>query len=63
VKLVIYNVLGEQVRVLANESVTPGAYRVEWDGTSDLGQKVTSGIYLYRLTAGNYTETKKIAFR
>lgn len=60
VRLVVYNLLGQQVRVLANESVNPGVYKVEWDGKDELGQKVASGIYLYRITAGNYVETKKM---
>ena len=60
VRLIVYNLLGQQVRVLANESVNPGVYKVEWDGKDELGQKVASGIYLYRITAGSYVETKKM---
>jgi hypothetical protein len=60
VKLVVYNVLGEQVRTLVNESVVPGSYRVQWDGKNEAGQKVSSGVYLYRLTAGNHAQTQKM---
>ena len=60
VKLTIYNVLGEQVRALVSSSVLPGTYRVEWDGKNEAGQAVASGVYLYRLTAGNFAQTKKM---
>jgi hypothetical protein len=60
VKLTIYNLLGEEVITLVNEAVNPGTYRTEWDGTNAAGQKVTSGVYLYRLTAGNFAQTQKM---
>jgi subtilisin-like proprotein convertase family protein len=51
----IFNILGQEIQTLVNESLKPGTYEVEWDGTN-----YPSGIYFYRLTFHNYTETKKL---
>ncbi|MCF8413420.1 MAG: T9SS type A sorting domain-containing protein, partial [Melioribacteraceae bacterium] len=51
----IYNVLGQQVRELVNEVQTPGVYNVRFDA-SDL----TSGLYVYQISAGKFTDTKKM---
>jgi len=55
VSLKVFNVLGSEVAVLINEEKHAGYYEVEFDA-SDL----TSGIYYYRINAGNYSETKKM---
>ena len=54
VSLRIYNLLGQEVATLVNEARPPGTYTVRWDGS---GQP--SGVYFYRLQAGEYVETKK----
>ncbi len=54
-RLFIYDILGREVAVLVNEQVKPGSYEVEFDGSN-----YPSGVYFYRLTAGEYTETKKM---
>jgi len=54
--LKIYDVLGNEIATLVNEEKPAGKYRVEFDGS-----KLTSGIYFYQLTAGNFIETKKMA--
>lgn len=54
VRLTVYNLLGQEVEVLVNEYQHLGNYKVAFDG-----QSLPSGIYFYRLTAGNYTATKK----
>jgi len=51
----VYDVLGREVATLVNEHKTPGRYEVEWN-TED----AASGVYLYRLEAGNYFETRKM---
>ncbi|MEA2077656.1 MAG: T9SS type A sorting domain-containing protein [Candidatus Marinimicrobia bacterium] len=56
----IYNVLGEKVRTLVNESSTQGVYVTIWNGQDDLGNQVNSGIYFYRMTAGNYSNVKRM---
>jgi hypothetical protein len=56
----IYNVLGEVVRTLVNEPKSPGVYYEVWDGKDDQGNPVASGVYLYKLGAGKFSETKKM---
>ena len=60
VRLVIYNVLGQEIRTLVNELKPAGYYRVVWDNKDDFGKSVSSGIYLYRIVAGDFVETKKL---
>lgn len=60
VKLEIYNVLGQKVRTLVDQFEVAGRYRVSWDGTNQANQDVASGVYLYKLTAGTQTITKKM---
>lgn len=55
VRLVVYDVLGREVATLVNEQLKPGTYEVDFDG-SNLG----SGIYYYKLVAGDFVETKKM---
>ncbi len=58
--LKIYNVLGEVVRTLVDEPMAPGAHEVVWDGKDDQGDETASGIYFYRLRAGDFQDTKKM---
>jgi photosystem II stability/assembly factor-like uncharacterized protein len=55
VKLIIFDLLGKEIATVVNESLLPGTYEVQWDGTN-----FPSGVYLYRLSAGNYVETKRM---
>ncbi len=58
--LAIYNVAGERVRTLTEGRMKPGAYSSTWDGRDEKGTKVSSGVYFYRLKAGNYVKTMKM---
>jgi hypothetical protein len=58
----IYNINGQKVRTLVDQTYGPGTYTIEWDATSDNGQPVASGVYLYRFTAGDVTQTRKMSF-
>ena len=60
VSLKIYNILGQEVRSLIDELREPGYYTVTWDGRDERGNDVSSGIYYYRLQAGNFVSTKKM---
>jgi uncharacterized delta-60 repeat protein len=60
VTLSIYNMLGQKVRVLVDEYQEAGYKSVKWDGKDDQGQEVTSGVYFYRLDAGNFTQSRKM---
>jgi hypothetical protein len=57
VELVIFNVLGQQVRELVNGQISPGYYQVTWNGRNDAGRAVSSGIYIYRFRATAAGET------
>lgn len=60
VRLVIFDILGKKVRTLVNENQSAGFYRVKWDGKDDHGKDVSSGIYVYRIDAGNLSESKRM---
>jgi len=60
VKIVVYNILGQKVRVLKDEIEREGYKRVVWDGRDDTGSEVASGIYFYRIVAGDFVKAKKM---
>jgi len=60
VKLAVYNILGQLVRTLVDEEKPEGTYRVFWDGRDKNGQAVPSGVYFYRMQAGDFSEVKKM---
>jgi len=60
IEITIFNLLGEKVRALVNHHQASGQYRVQWDGRDDNGKAVTSGVYLYRLRAENFVQTRKM---
>jgi hypothetical protein len=60
VKIVVYNILGQKVRVLKDEIEKEGYKRVIWDGRDDSGSEVASGIYFYRIVAENFVKAKKM---
>jgi hypothetical protein len=60
VTLEIYNALGEKVRTLINNIKEPGNYEVVWNGKNNSGTTLPSGMYLYRITAGNYVKVMKM---
>jgi hypothetical protein len=60
VTLEIFNLLGEKVRTLVNTEQPTGFYVATWDGTTDTGISAASGVFLYRLTAGEFRATKKL---
>lgn len=60
VNLAIYNVLGQQVKTLVDGDMAAGYQTVTWDGTDRTGSQVASGVYFYKLRAGDYSDTKKM---
>ncbi len=58
VSLKIYNMLGKEIKTLVNNSLSKGVYNFDWDGTNNFGNKVGSGSYIYRISAGNYIKAK-----
>jgi flagellar hook assembly protein FlgD len=56
----IYNLKGQRIRRLINEVKTQGKHSVIWNGTDENGKLVSSGVYLYRLQAGDFHTTRKM---
>ena len=59
-RLTIYNIIGQRVRTLVDEAKLLGEYKVIWDGKDENGDPVGSGIYLYKLVAGDFSATKRM---
>ncbi len=62
VRLTIYDVAGRKVRALVDSRHQPGVYNILWDATDDQGRPVAAGLYLCRMSAGNYVRIIKLAF-
>jgi len=60
VNLTVYDLLGHKIIKLVNESTEAGYHRIIWDGSNESGRRVASGIYLYKLTTGEYSIIKKM---
>ncbi len=60
VSLTIYDVSGKLVKSLVDDQFDIGRYTFQWNGTDDNNQIVESGVYLYRLEAGSFSETKQM---
>jgi len=60
VDLIIYNALGQEVRSLKNAYLSAGNYSVTWDGLDNAGNSIPSGVYIYKLTAGTNSFSKKM---
>lgn len=60
VKIIIYDINGSKVTELVNNYQGAGTYEVTWNGKNDLGQQVSSGTYIYQVSAGNFNQTKKM---
>jgi hypothetical protein len=58
--LKVYNIVGQEVTNLVSGILPAGAFRVTWGGTDMNGQAVSSGVYFYRLQAGDYIEIRKM---
>ncbi|MBP2681544.1 MAG: Por secretion system C-terminal sorting protein, partial [Candidatus Krumholzibacteriota bacterium] len=64
VSLKIFNVAGQLVKTLvdAEMSPRPEGFSIDWNGRTDTGEPVSSGVYFYRLTAGGFSDTKKMVY-
>jgi hypothetical protein len=60
VTIAVFNLLGQQVKVLTDAVYPAGIHRVAWDGHNDLGAPVTSGVYFYQIRAGDFVATRKM---
>jgi len=57
-----YSVFGQEMRMLVNARQTAGVNAVVWDGRDESGKEVSSGIYIYRLHAGESAQSRKLSF-
>lgn len=60
VKLEVFNLLGQRVAELADEPMKTGRHSVIWDGKNQSGEDTASGVYFYRLTAGDYAKVRRM---
>lgn len=60
VELVVYNLLGQKIKVLENSALSAGYHTALWEGTNENGQEVAGGIYFYQLKAGDFVQSKKM---
>ena len=58
--LEIYDAIGRRVRTLADGPFPAGIHHVRWDGRDEMGRPLASGNYFARLTAGGFTETRRL---
>jgi hypothetical protein len=58
--LKIYDILGREIKTLVNQDQTSGVYEVIWNADDELGNKVSTGVYFYRIDAGEFVQTKKM---
>ncbi|MCF7805301.1 MAG: T9SS type A sorting domain-containing protein [Candidatus Marinimicrobia bacterium] len=62
VQFIIYDLAGRKVKMLVQEQQSAGWYQVQWNGTNDLGQSVSTGVYFYRLEVGDFVDVKKVVY-
>jgi len=62
VTITIFDLLGKEVRTLVNERKYAGDYVVDWDGKDENGIAAASGIYIYRINAGKFKQSRRMVF-
>jgi hypothetical protein len=60
VLLAVYDAAGHRIRTLVDRPLKANFYRVEWNGRNDAGRQVSSGLYFYRIQAGQHSQTRKM---
>ena len=60
VSIVVYDMMGREVKRLVSEHKDAGYHSITWDATNDRGNKLSGGIYLYSIQAGSYHKTQKM---
>ena len=60
VTISVYDILGRFVKTLVNRTQDPGVKTIQWDATNEQGNRVSAGVYIYKLKAGNFIETKEM---
>ena len=62
VTIAVYNTLGQHVIDLVNEEQAAGYYHMQWNGLNKRGTPVGSGLYFYRLTTSEFTQSEKMTY-
>ncbi|MEA2062470.1 MAG: T9SS type A sorting domain-containing protein, partial [Gemmatimonadota bacterium] len=60
VSLQVFNLRGQLLRTLVDEEKEAGTYQIQWDGKDSRGGPVSSGIYFYRIRAGDFARVRKM---
>jgi hypothetical protein len=60
VKIEVFSVLGQRVKTLVDRDESAGSYAITWDGRSENGKMISTGVYFYRFQADDFVETKKM---
>ncbi|MGA7305155.1 MAG: T9SS type A sorting domain-containing protein, partial [Rhodothermales bacterium] len=60
VDLAVYNTMGQRVATLVSSTLPAGRHTVQWSATDDLGRQLSSGLYIYRIAAGEFVQTQKM---
>jgi flagellar hook assembly protein FlgD len=60
VKIDIYDILGIYVKQLINHDRNSGYHSIKWNATNDQGEPLSAGVYLYKIQAGDFVDTKKM---
>lgn len=60
VTIKIHDMIGQEIRTLFNGQITAGLHQIEWDGLNDAGLKMSSGSYIYRMTAGDFVQAREM---
>jgi hypothetical protein len=62
VTIKVYDIIGREIKTLFSGNNNAGMYLISWDGSDNTGMLVSSGTYIYRMTAGEYIESKKMIY-
>jgi flagellar hook assembly protein FlgD len=58
--IAVYDILGNLVFYLVNKNQSSGSKSVQWDAKNNQGEPVSAGVYLYKIQAGDFSQTKKM---
>ena len=62
VTIKVYDMIGQEITTLFSGNVKAGIYSLTWDGLDHNGKRVSSGSYIYRMTAGEFVQSKKMLY-
>jgi len=60
VNITIYDIMGRIVRTLINSQQNAGFKSIQWNATNDAGSPLSAGLYLYKIQADNFVQTRKM---